>query len=430
MKITIVGGGSYQWSPTLIGDILTTPSLADVHVVLEDVDPAPLPKMQAYFEMAAAKLGIGATVETSTDQRAALDGADFVVVTISTGGFRSMALDLSIPEKHGIRQPVGDTVGPGGINRALRNIPVLLGIARDMEQACPDAWLLNITNPMTCLTRSVARETSIEVVGLCHEVWHFQLMIALTLGLPMDQIEMVIGGVNHLPIVTELTIAGEPGFPKLLELSEEGGAFAKEHALKLGMLERFGAVPGAGDRHVAEFFPGFLTAESSWGSDWGVHLTTIAERERDQANFVENVDLLLAEKRELPLWQSGEMVAPVIDSLTTDTRRELPLNLPNRGQLANEPLDPVVETMCVVDGDGMRGREDVVLPPPYDAWIHRHIEAQERTVEAAVTGDRSVALEAFTLDALAGRGDLRVTEAMVDDLLAATAEWLPQFTLR
>ena len=137
MQVTIIGGGSYQWAPTLIVDLLRTESIRPLRLVLEDIDPAPLPTMEAFAKLAAETLGTEVDVSSTTDQRQALEGADFVVVTISTGGFATMRVDLEVPARHGIRQSVGDSVGPGGINRALRNIPVLVGIGRDMEQVCP-----------------------------------------------------------------------------------------------------------------------------------------------------------------------------------------------------------------------------------------------------------------------------------------------------
>jgi len=154
VQITIIGGGSYQWTPELLADLFSTESLHGAHIVLEDIDPAPLEKMLALGHLLNQSMGAKATLATTVDQRGALEGADFVIVTISTGGFDSMAADLEVPARHGIRQSVGDTVGPGGINRSLRNVPVLVGMARDMEEVCPDAWMLNITNPMTCLTRA------------------------------------------------------------------------------------------------------------------------------------------------------------------------------------------------------------------------------------------------------------------------------------
>jgi alpha-galactosidase/6-phospho-beta-glucosidase family protein len=447
MQVTIIGGGSYQWSPKLITDLLAVAPLADMHLVLEDIDPAPLEKMEVFARLANEKMGTKSTVATTTDQRRALDGADFVIVTISTGGFESMALDLDIPARYGIRQSVGDSVGPGGISRSLRNIPVLVGIGRDMEQMCPDAWMLNITNPMTALTRSVCRETQIKTVGLCHEVGHFVMDVAIAFGRPHTAIHPTVVGVNHFPVITALDIDGDDGLALLRGLVDEVGGlealrpgpgrpeaepftkvdFAQRHALKLTILDRYGALPGAGDRHVAEFIPSALTEASGWGADWGIALTPMARRHESQAEYIAEVDGVLAGTTTLPTWDSGEIVAPVIDSLLTGTHRELPINLPNAGQCPDLPTDAVVEAMCVVDGDGMRGRDAPHAPAAITEWIRRQVAVQELTVEAAVTGDRRTARQAFALDPLAGRGDLRATEAMADELLAATARWLPQF---
>jgi len=447
MQVTIIGGGSYQWSPKLIADLLGMPSISGAHVVLMDIDPAPLPKMEAYFHLANEVFETKATVSSTTDRRRALEGADFVVVTISTGGFTSMALDLDIPARHGIYQSVGDSVGPGGISRSLRNIPVLTGIAHDMEECCPDAWMLNITNPMTCLTRSVTRESSIKTVGLCHEVGNFCLDVAIALKQPWDAVKPTVTGVNHFPIVTALDVAGDDGLAILHDLIDEVGgtasltgpaegeppdpfsklAFARRHAVALTLFDRWGALPAAGDRHVAEFVPWILTEESGWGAEWGIELTPISRREEHQLGYIADVDAILARQKELPTWASGELVAPVIDSLLTGTHREVPINLPNKGQCPDLPTDAVVEAMCVVDGDGMRGRDQAHAPAPLAELLRRQVAAQELTVEAAVSGDREVARAAFALDPLAGRGDFRATDAMVDELLEGTSRWLPQF---
>jgi alpha-galactosidase len=431
MRIVIVGGGSRQWGPKLTADILTTPSLTDANIVLHDIDAASLPPMQAYCERINREVGADATIEATTDRNAALDGADFVAVTISTGGFTSMAHDLEIPERYGVRQSVGDTCGPGGINRSLRNIPVLLDIARDMEDRCPDAWLLNLTNPMTCLTRAINKETSIKAVGLCHEVVIMSWLVAIALGVPADQLDFTITGVNHLPWITEMRVNGDDGFEALrtalADRPDETAWFADEHQLKLALLDRFGALPGAGDRHVAEFFPSFLTEEAEWGKAWGVALTSIADRERDEAAYRAEIQTIIDGDKPVPAWQSGEMVAPIIDSLTTGTHRELPLNLPNTGQAPYLPDDVVVETMCVVDAAGIRGRDEIVPPSPCAEWTRRHVAVQELTVEAAVTGDADLVRAAIALDPLGGRIDARAIEAMTTELLAATAPWLPQF---
>ncbi len=447
MQITIIGGGSYQWSPKLMADLLATPSLAGAHLVLVDHNAERLERMRVLFDRLNDHFGAKATVATTTDQRRGLEGADYVVVTISTGGFASMAVDLDVPARHGIRQSVGDTVGPGGINRSLRNVPVLVGVARDMEESCPDALLLNITNPMTCLTRSVNRETSVSAVGLCHEVGNYCLDVAIAFGKPWDAVRPTMTGINHFPVVTALDVDGSDGLALLRQLVEDAGGlpalmrpvdgdappfskldFARRHVLSLTLLDRWGALPAAGDRHLAEFLPSVLTERSGWGADWGIELTPISLREKHQKEYIAEVEAMLEGTAPLATHPSGELVAPVIDSLVAGTRREVPLNLPNAGQCPDLPGDVVVESMCVVDGEGMRGRDQARVPAPFAELLRRHVATQELTVEAAVTGDRATALEAFALDPLAGRGDLRDTEAMADELLAGTGRWLPQFT--
>jgi alpha-galactosidase len=447
MQITIIGGGSYQWTPELLADLLGTDSLHGAHIVLEDIDPVPLDKMRALAGKVNDSLGAGATFDTTTDQRRALEGADFVIVTISTGGFDSMAIDLDVPARYGIRQSVGDTVGPGGINRSLRNIPVLVGVGEDMGKICPDAWMLNITNPMTCLTRAVCRQTSVKTVGLCHEVGNWSMDLAIALGKPAEAVSPTVAGVNHFPVVTALDVDGADGFAILTEMVEEAGGlaalaphsgrpkaeefsrldFVQRHALKLTLLHKWGALPAAGDRHIAEFLPWVLTEASGWGAEYNIELTSIDRRQQHQEEYIADVDAWLGGTKTLQTWQSGELPALVIDSLVTGTARQLPANIPNAGQVPDAPGDVVVESICVVDGDGIRGRDVAPLPPPYAELVRRHVAVGELTVAAAVDGDRRLADAAFFLDPLAGRGDLQQTDAMIDELLSATATWLPQF---
>lgn len=463
-RITIVGGGSHQWAPTLITDIAATESLHGSEIVLLDVDAARLPRMAAYVEHVSRQRGVPLTARATTDEREALDGADFVVVTISTGGFESMRHDLAIPARYGVVQPVGDTVGPGGISRALRNVPILVGIARDMERVCPGAWLLNLTNPLTALCRAVTRETAIRTVGLCHEVTITSFWMSLLLGCGSGDLDPVIAGVNHLPVVVEMRLAdGDDGLGRLAALltddaaldaplpewvadvfaglGERPGAFgyappedgcwtkralARMHGPKLELFRRFGALPYAGDRHTVEFFPGFVTEESGWGRRWGVALTTVEERERAEAHWSAQLDERLR-SNEVAAHVSGELVAPVIDSLLTGHRRELPLNLPNAGQCAGLPLESVVESMCTVDGEGVRGRDRATLPPFFAEWLRRVVASQELTVDAALGGSRDAVVAAMLADPLAGRLDHDRLVRMTDDLLSATAAWLPQF---
>ena len=454
-RIAIVGGGSYQWVPKLLVDLANTPTLRDAEIVIEDIDPAPIPRMVELVEHIADRRGIGLCASGTADQRAALTGADFVVVSISTGGFDAMRHDLELPERFGIRQSVGDTVGPGGIVRALRNVPVLVGIARDMEDVCPDAWMLNLTNPMTALCRAVTRETEIRTIGLCHEITIAQFMLSLMLDVSFLDLRLTVAGVNHLPFITEIDVNGADGFALLRDLLDHADERADEplamalpedlgheptsgsgewtkadllrvNQVKLECFRRFGVLPGAGDRHVAEFFPDFLTPETSWGDDWGVDLTSIADRERWQAKYVGEFEAMLAADA-VDAMPSGELVAAVIQCMLTNTPGWFPLDLPNAGQVADLPPDVVVESMCVVDGDGARGRDAVTLPADPAAIVQRVSRTQECTVEAALTGDRALVLEAMRLDPLTSRIDPDTIEAMADAMLDATAPWLPQF---
>ncbi len=450
-RITIIGGGSYQWVPKLLIDVANTPVLHDAELVLEDVDPRPLPKMVALVEHLAELRGLGLTVRSTTDQRDALAGADFVIVSLSTGGFESMRADLEVPARYGIRHSVGDTVGPAGISRALRNIPVFVAVAHDMEELCPDAWMLNLTNPMTTICRAVTKASSIRTVGLCHEVTVTQFVLSLLLDRSFLEITPTVAGVNHLPVITALDVGGDDGlallaelldddaraaeplpddFPGIDEVAGDGvrtrGDLLAQHRVKLELFRRFGVLPAAGDRHLVEFFAGFLTEASGWGARWGVHLTTIEQREAHQAQYVRELDELLTAPSvsDLP---SGEMVAPVIMCLLKNLSGWFPLNIPNDHQVADVVPGAVVESMCVVDEAGVRGRDVVEVPTVLAETLRRVSTAQELTVDAGLTGSRDRVVDAMLIDPLASRLDYDAVTALADDLLAATKRWLPQF---
>jgi alpha-galactosidase len=454
-RITIIGGGSYQWVPKLLVDVANTPVLHDAELVIQDIDPAPIPRMVELVKHVADVRGIGLTATGTTNQREALEGADYVVATISTGGFESMRHDLEIPERYGIRQSVGDTVGPGGIIRALRNIPVFLELARNMEELCPDAWLLNLTNPMTAICRAVTRESSITTIGLCHEVTIAQFTLSLLLDAGFMDLRPTVAGVNHLPFITKLDNAGEDGLAQLRDLIDhvdersgeplamalpddfgiekvsEGSEWTKgdllhHNQVKFELFRRFGVLPSAGDRHLVEFFPGFLTEEADWGHRWGVEITTIEEREQDRDRHIKDFEEMLAAP-EVSSMPSGEMVAGIMQCRMNDQPGWFPLNLPNRGQVTDLPDGVVVESMVVVDGDGPRGRDEVAVPGAMAAELRQVSAAQELTVEAAISGRRDAVFEAMLVDPLAGRIDYESLGRMTDEMLAATKPWLPQF---
>jgi alpha-galactosidase len=277
-----------------------------------------------------------------------------------------------------------------------------------MERLCPDAWLLNLTNPMTALCRAVTRETSIKTVGLCHEITITHFIFSLLLDANFLDMDMVVAGVNHLPILTELRIGDEDGLARLRELLDRGdevddeplamdlpdglldgapargpkwtkGDIIARNRVKLELFRHFGVLPGAGDRHLVEFFAGFLTEESGWGQRWGVRLTSIEDRERGQVDHISSFERDLASD-EVSEWPTGELVAPLIDSLLTGTLRTLPLNLPNDGQVPDVPPGATVEAMCWADAAGVRGRDRALLPLPLAEQVRRVSASQELTM--------------------------------------------------
>jgi alpha-galactosidase len=399
--------------------------------------------------------GIGLAARTTTDLNDALDGADVVIIALSVGGFASMRHDLEIPARYGIRQPVGDSVGPGGIARALRSVPIVADVARVMERRCPEALLVNVSNPLTALCRGVARETGIRVVGLCNELVGLKFSLSLLFDAPLHDIDPVAAGVNHLPLVTELRISGADGFAMLRSVLEDPSAHGQEpiwmppvegmhwqkvsegddwtkadvvanNRLKFELFQRFGVMPGASDTHVAEFFPGFVTPASDFGRDWGVHHYGLRGHQQDkEADDREVAELLGGD--EISPWPSGELVAELVEGVATGEEHTLPMNLPNRGQVQNLPHDVVVECIGLTGADGVRPRDTAHVGSVLGEYLRQITTSQELTVDAALTGSRTRVFEAMLTDQLAGRLPYEQVVSMTDELLAATAQWLPRF---
>ena len=452
-----MGGGSTHWTPRLLVDFANAEALTEVDVTLMDIDAGSLARMEEVARHIVKLRGIGMQVRATTDLGEALDGAEVVIVALSVGGFASMRHDLEIPARYGVRQPVGDTVGPGGICRALRSVPVITEVARMMAERCPDALLVNVSNPLTALCRAAGRAADVQVVGLCNELVGLKFSMSLLFDAPMHAIDPVSAGVNHFPLVTDLRISGEDGFAMLRELLadpsarggepiwmepvdgmhwqkvSEGATWTKADVLannrvKLELFERFGVLPGASDTHVVEFVPSFVTPSSDFGRDWGVHHYGIHGHQLDKAADEREVDELLAGD-EISPWPSGELVAELLTGIATNTERQLPVNLPNTGQVANLPEGAVVECIGVADATGVRPRDHAQVDSVLGELLRQISTSQELTVDAALRGSRTAVLEAMLTDQVAGRLPYEHLVSMTDELLAATAAWLPQFAI-
>jgi alpha-galactosidase len=438
-KITIIGGGSYSWGPQFIRDIAITPQLAGSKIVLHDLNPEPLDIVHALGEKILGLVSGENTVEKTLSLDEALQDADFVILTITTGGLEAMRYDLEIPEKYGVFHSVGDTVGPGGLARSLRNIPVVLDIAHKIETICPDAWLLNYTNPMTTLCRAVTRETQVKTIGLCHEYMGVCRHLSNLFNVDESKIHARVGGINHLTWILDLKIDGRAAFPEfshmanrilagdLLVDADETSSFADHFKVKSNLFQIYGALPAAGDRHIAEFFPFFLTDKTDRGGDFGIARTNIEERYQWYEMAKALIHGLL--NGDLPLEPhikdtSGEVANRIISALLGGDPYSGPMNLPNQGQILNLPMDIVVETFARIDAVGVHPISLGALPVGIDAVIQRHVHNQELVVEAAITGNRSLALRALVNDPMIT--NLDNATAMLDEMIAANHQFIPR----
>jgi alpha-galactosidase/6-phospho-beta-glucosidase family protein len=438
VRICIVGGGSYNWSPILLRDLAATPELTGT-VVLHDIDAAAGEELCRLGRKIASATGSGLSIEANPDQREALRGADAVVVTITTGGLAAMRHDLEIPLRYGIRQSVGDTVGPGGLSRALRGVPVMVELARTMEEVCPDAWMINLSNPMAAFVRAVAKTTRIKVVGLCHELFGVRRVLAKLLETTEDGLDLHVAGTNHLTWLLAVGVRGEDGLALLRRYLAAGGeipltppatdhmaSFQDRWRLKLALFDAYGYLPAAGDRHLAEFFPYFLRDEDVAAVEYGVLLTRVEHREAMFRAARERVRAWIEGREPLTVERSNEELADVIAALATGRERIAIVNLPNRGQIENLPRDAVVETFGVVGATGIRGIAAGALPLGVLSTVQPHVVNQELIVDAALSGDRQLAVQAFLGDPLVG--DFRSTPRMVEELIEANRAYLPRFT--
>ena len=436
-RIVIVGGGSSGWSPKLLADLMLTPSLSDSTYILHDLNVANAERILRFGRKLGQELGSAATIESEPDPDKALASADFVLITISTGGLDAMAHDLAIPEEYGIYHTVGDTVGPGGWARTLRNVPVFTELAQRVNRLAPNAVILNYSNPMAQLTKTLALATERPVVGLCHGLFedlHF-LQAFFDLSSEADVV-CTYGGINHFFWITSFSIRGQEGYallreklnghslPELLAQSgvERPGMYVADE------LYRFtGMLTYMADRHTSEFFPHLLTSEKNL-EQYHLRRTTIEERRANMRRASSAVEEMTT--GEIPARykeRSRETAADIINAFVTGSSFIDVGNVPNRGQVANLPLGAVVETPVLVTSTGFQPITVGPLPEPARSWIEHHIRTQDLTVEAALTGDLELALKALSLDPLVSHLTLAEITEMGKRLLQANSQYLPQF---
>lgn len=438
IKITMVGGGSYNWCPRLICDLIQEPELENSDVFLLDINLKAAQEVKAAADRLCKDNNKNFRFIATCNEEEAFKNTDFVIITISTGGLAMMKHDLDIPDKYGIYQTVGDSVGPGGWSRLLRNVPVFVDMMQKIEKLSPNAVILNYTNPMAGLTGAICEITDLKTVGLCHGMFGTRYYIARILGVNKEDMAIRYGGVNHFFWIWDFSVNGKDGF-KLLEEKLDGGSLVKydkasndpvgfsdkSHLLFAEMYENYRCLNYVADRHTCEYFPAYLT-DKSMMKKFKLERTTIKERE-EKYDKARQFALDLAEGKEKLMPASCETAVDIMKSIVTNTPFVDVVNLPNTGQIENLPHNAVVETLGLVDGNGFVPLAMGKMPEIVRGVTEIHCHTQMMTLEAALKGDKKLAMEALMLDPLCAKLAPSDVRKMGNELIEATKEYLPQF---
>ncbi|WP_328475978.1 alpha-glucosidase/alpha-galactosidase [Actinoplanes sp. NBC_00393] len=420
--IVFLGAGSVVFTRQLLTDILGFPELTGAHLVLHDIDPERLATAGSVATRIAEAHGARPKITATLDRRAALDGADFVINAIQVGGYPATRTDFDVPARFGLRQTIGDTIGIGGIFRGLRTFPVLAAIAADMAELCPDAWLLNYTNPMamnvTYLSRVAPR---LNVLGLCHSVHWTVHGLCEIVGVPFEEVEFDSAGVNHQAWILSWQHRGADLYPAL------DAAIAADEQLRrrvrVDMYRRLGYYPTETSEHSAEYVPWYLYHDEEIerlripvGEYLRVSQDNLAEYAaiRDGAPITADSDAV-------------EYAPQIIHSMVTGTPRRIVANVPNVGLIGNLPAGFAVEVPTLVDAAGARPQPMGHLPPQLAAVNRPYVSVGELTVEAALTGDPRLVRHAAMADPnTAATLTVDAIERMCDALTEAHGDLLPE----
>ena len=429
-RIVIIGTGSAVFGPGLLAGAIGQSEQAGSTLVLLGHTPGRLEITRALAARMIAENGADLRVVATLDAGEALDGADFVVSAISVGGLAARRIDVEVPLEYGIVQTKGDSVGPGGITRALRTIPPLLMVAKEMRRRCPEAWLLNYSNPLTPICRALSQATGVKVAGLCDGVAMARTFLAGYLGVAPDRLTATCAGVNHASWLNEILVDGADAYPLLWEQLERVGATAEP--VSFDLLRIYGRYPSPADIHVAEFYPSYLNAASKGGRDWGLFpwpadqfiqaRAADDEKVRQQAMGQVALQPVAAAVGEIAM--AMDLVAAMVGGRPA---MSFTANLPNDGQVPNLPRGLVVEMPAVAGSGAIRGQAAGNLPAGIAAVCGARLAQQELIVEAALTGDRRIALQSILADPLAASLTTGQAREMLDRLLKAHEGYLPQF---
>lgn len=452
-KLVLIGAGSTVFTQRLVADIILAGEADKWELALVDIDPVTLDAVHKLVAKMLEAKGADIPVTATTDRREVLSGADFVSTTIAVGGRKGWQQDIEIPRRHGIYQPVGDTAMPGGISRAMRMIPPMLDIARDVADLCPDAYFFNYSNPMTAICRAIRKETGVPVIGLCHGVLHIEHQIARFLGAPEGAVTSFGHGLNHLTFLTRLRLYGADAVPLIQARLDEQEPDLKERLaaktrwenivpegetprwwddpFSWDLFREHSIFPCAMDRHAVEFYPEHFPGGAYHGHVLGRDAFPIDERIAlgdtwyDEMVAIANSDDPLPREYYENVPGESEQLLEIMHSLMYDRRHTFSVNIPNCGTAPALPDRAVIECNATAIGGGMVPLRADSLPDELNAKLNAKIEAIERTVDAAIAGSRDGMVAALLADGTMSEELAAV--ALADELLAHHSEHLPQF---
>ncbi len=436
-RVCLVGAGSVLWAPKILGDFYVADSQPIEQICLMDINPEALDPILALTKLMETKTGRRFKIAAENNLEKAVEGADFIVISISVGGLKAMERDLVISEEHGILATVGDTVGPAGLSRLLRSVPAFLDLAKRIERIAPDAWLINVSNPLTPLTYLISQETALRTVGLCSGIINHLWILKDLLGFEaLSELDFAVGGIDHCSWFLDLKVRGRDIYPELrqrtVEELENQASFrysrdewANIDSLTAGfrLFRAFGFLPAISDRHLCEFFPFFINRHETL-KHYNIKRTTIGHRLEWGKNARADLQGILSGKKVLPLFKSREIVVDVINALAGAGAIRTTINYPNEGQIENLPKGSVVETTGEIFADQIKPDPTGLLPPQLLPAVYPHIVRQELATEAAKTGSPELFIAALTTDPTVQ--DLSNVQTLADQVLDANREFLPQ----
>src|SRR5581483_10974025 len=423
-RVTFVGAGSVVFTKNLLGDLLAVPALADLEIVLHDIDPERLRAAEAMARWVSRERGARATVRAEDDRRRALDGADFVLNMVQIGGHEATLADFELPKRHGLRQTIADTLGIGGIFRALRTAPHMLALGNELAELCPDAWLLNYTNPMAMLCELVYQGTpTSKVVGLCHSVQFTVRDLAELVGVPEAEVAYLGAGINHQAFLLRLEHDGESLYPLLDERIAEDPELQRR--VRVAIYRRFGYFPTESSEHAAEYVPWFMHHDGELDRYRIPVDEYIRRSEENLAEFARVRDAL--ERGEpMSLEPSVEYAAAIVSSIVTGEPSVIYGNVPNTGLLPGLPDGTCVEVPCLVDATGIRPTPVLDYPPQLAALNRTYANVVELTVRAVLEERPDYVRLAALLDPnTAATLTLDEVDALCDELTEAHGDLIP-----